>query len=59
MSVNERNKKDYYKDYDMIIFMRLSKYYVDSIRTVFNSIFKEGTVYLFGSRVDDTKKVGI
>ena len=38
--------------------MRLSKYYVDSIKTIFESIFKEGTIYLFGSRVDDTKKGG-
>jgi len=38
--------------------MRLSKYYIDSIKTTFESIFNEGTIYLFGSRVDDTKKGG-
>ncbi len=38
--------------------MRLSKYYIDSIKTTFNSIFKEGTIYLFGSRVDNAKKGG-
>ncbi|MCD6172190.1 MAG: nucleotidyltransferase domain-containing protein [Sulfurimonas sp.] len=38
--------------------MRLSKYYLESIKTTFSSIFKEGTIYLFGSRIDDTKKGG-
>ena len=38
--------------------MRLSKYYLESIKTTFNSIFKDGTIYLFGSRIDDTKKGG-
>ena len=38
--------------------MRLSKYYVDSIKNVFNDVFCEGAIYLFGSRVDDTKKGG-
>ena len=38
--------------------MRLSTYYINSIKSVFNSIFGEGKIYLFGSRVDDTKKGG-
>ena len=38
--------------------MRLSKYYRDSIHTVFDSVFEEGNIYLFGSRVDDAKKGG-
>lgn len=38
--------------------MRLNKYYIDSIKTTFHSIFEEGNIYLFGSRVDDTKKGG-
>ena len=38
--------------------MRLSKYYIDSIKMSFEAIFNEGTIYLFGSRVDDTKKGG-
>ena len=43
---------------DIIILMRLSKYYVNSIKTVFESVFKEGEIYLFGSRVDDSRKGG-
>lgn len=38
--------------------MRLNKHYISSIKTVFESIFYEGNIYLFGSRVDDTKKGG-
>ena len=38
--------------------MRLSKYYIDSINDTFKNIFKEGNIYLFGSRVDDSKKGG-
>ena len=38
--------------------MRLSKNYRESIKTVFSSVFGDGTVYLFGSRVDDEKKGG-
>jgi len=34
--------------------MRLSKYYRDSI----HSVFEEGEIYLFGSRIDDAKKGG-
>jgi len=38
--------------------MRLSQYYRKNIVELFHSIFGEGKVYLFGSRVDDTKKGG-
>ena len=38
--------------------MRLSKYYIDSIKTVFISVFGTGKIYLFGSRVDDMKRGG-
>jgi len=38
--------------------MRLSKYYIDVINSKFKHIFTSGEIYLFGSRVDDTKKGG-
>jgi predicted nucleotidyltransferase len=38
--------------------MRLTQKELNSIKTTFNNIFQEGTIYLFGSRVDDTKKGG-
>jgi len=38
--------------------MRLSKYYASTIKSVFETIFDNGNIYLFGSRVDDTKKGG-
>ena len=38
--------------------MRLNEYEVKSIKESFLSVFKEGEIYLFGSRVDDTKKGG-
>lgn len=38
--------------------MRLSKYYRKSIKDAFDTIFGEGKIYLFGSRVDETKKGG-
>ena len=38
--------------------MRLSKKYVDTIKFYFKEIFNDGDIYLFGSRVDDTKKGG-
>jgi len=38
--------------------MRLSKTDVDNIKSVFQDIFTNGAIYLFGSRVDDTKKGG-
>lgn len=38
--------------------MRLSKRYKDVIKKSFYDVFQKGEVYLFGSRVDDTKKGG-
>ena len=38
--------------------MRLSQKYIQTIKEAFNNVFKEGEVYLFGSRVDDSKKGG-
>ena len=38
--------------------MRLSKKYREVIKKYFFKIFKEGDIYLFGSRVDDSKKGG-
>ena len=38
--------------------MRLSKTYRDTIKKNFYSIFKQGKIYLFGSRIDDTQKGG-
>jgi len=38
--------------------MRLSEFEIQSIKESFLSVFKEGSISLFGSRVDDTKKGG-
>ena len=38
--------------------MRLSKKYKDTIKKYFYQFFTDGRVYLFGSRVDDSKKGG-
>ncbi len=38
--------------------MRLTQKQVKSIKTNFQSIFHDGIIYLFGSRVDDSKKGG-
>ena len=38
--------------------MRLKNNEIQAIKTTFNKIFKHGTIYLFGSRIDDTKKGG-
>ena len=38
--------------------MRLSKEYINIIKNKFKEFFKDGDIYLFGSRVDDTKKGG-
>lgn len=38
--------------------MRLSNYTVDQIKKLFDEIFHEGSIYLFGSRVDDSLKGG-
>lgn len=38
--------------------MRLSEHTKTSIIAVFEQIFQKGTIYLFGSRVDDQQKGG-
>jgi len=38
--------------------MRLSKQYIDVIKKNFTLFFKNGDIFLFGSRVDDNKKGG-
>ncbi|MBL0687803.1 MAG: nucleotidyltransferase domain-containing protein [Sulfurospirillum sp.] len=38
--------------------MRLTQYEIVSIKKTFLEVFKHGSIYLFGSRVDDTKKGG-
>lgn len=38
--------------------MRLSKYEHEKIKEIFIKIFNHGSLYLFGSRVDDSKKGG-
>ena len=38
--------------------MRLSKSEVEAVKEVFYEVFEGGKVYLFGSRVDDTKRGG-
>ena len=38
--------------------MRLNNFEVEAIKKSFKEVFKSGEIYLFGSRVDDTKKGG-
>jgi len=38
--------------------MRLSLKEIEAITSTFKAVFKEGEIYLFGSRVDDTKRGG-
>ena len=38
--------------------MRLSKRYIEVINKYFKEFFENGEIYLFGSRVDDSKKGG-
>jgi predicted nucleotidyltransferase len=38
--------------------VRLSNKYIEVIKKYFNEFFKDGEIYLFGSRVDDNKKGG-
>ncbi len=38
--------------------MRLQAYEIEAIKKNFNAIFKEGVIYLFGSRTDDSAKGG-
>jgi predicted nucleotidyltransferase len=38
--------------------MRLNEKYVTTIKNAFYEVFQQGEIFLFGSRVDDTKKGG-
>jgi predicted nucleotidyltransferase len=38
--------------------MRLKEYELKAIKNTFTSVFKEGRIYLFGSRVDDRSSGG-
>jgi len=38
--------------------MRLSTYEINSIKDTFKETFKDGKIFLFGSRVDDNKRGG-
>jgi predicted nucleotidyltransferase len=38
--------------------MRLTQEEIQAIKTTFKEVFRDGDIYLFGSRVDDTKKGG-
>ena len=38
--------------------MRLTDYEIEAIIKSFKEVFKKGEIYLFGSRVDDTKRGG-
>ena len=38
--------------------MRLNEKYVTAIKNAFYEVFQHGEIFLFGSRVDDTKKGG-
>ncbi|KIM13341.1 MAG: DNA polymerase subunit beta [Sulfurovum sp. FS08-3] len=38
--------------------MRLKEYEIEAIKESFASIFDEGSIYLFGSRVDDSQRGG-
>ena len=38
--------------------MRLSQRYIEVIKKYFKEFFQNGEIYLFGSRVDDSKKGG-
>ncbi|NPA60461.1 MAG: nucleotidyltransferase domain-containing protein [Epsilonproteobacteria bacterium] len=38
--------------------MRLTKYEIEAIKKAFIEVFEDGKVYLFGSRVDDSKRGG-
>jgi len=39
--------------------MRLNDKYIMTIKNSFQEVFGEGEIYLFGSRVDDSKKGGV
>jgi len=38
--------------------MRLTQFEIQSIVNTFHEVFRNGEIYLFGSRTDDTKKGG-
>lgn len=38
--------------------MRLNEFEIESIKKAFLETFEDGKIYLFGSRVDDTKRGG-
>lgn len=38
--------------------MRLSQFEINEIKSAFHNIFGDGKIYLFGSRVDDSKRGG-
>jgi len=38
--------------------MRINKQEIEVIKNCFESVFKIGKIYLFGSRVDDSQKGG-
>ena len=38
--------------------MRLTTFCQNSIKDTFREVFKDGNIYLFGSRVDDSKRGG-
>ncbi len=38
--------------------MRLKTYEIDAIKQSFQTVFEDGQIFLFGSRVDDSKKGG-
>jgi len=38
--------------------MRINKQEIEAVRNCFEEVFKSGKIYLFGSRVDDSKKGG-
>jgi len=53
--VPHRLKLEYFQEN---IALRLSEKYRTVIKKYFYEFFKEGEIYLFGSRVDDSKKGG-
>jgi len=38
--------------------LRISLFYKEAIKKVFKEVFREGEIYLFGSRMDDKKRGG-
>lgn len=38
--------------------MRLTDFEIIAIKNTFKEVFGDGKIYLFGSRMDDTKKKG-